>query len=38
MMDKNLLEIDKEIFDDSDLFFEDINEWDKFCDRVDLTE
>ena len=36
-MNKNLLEIDKEIFDDSDLFFEDINEWDQFCDDIDLT-
>lgn len=29
--------MEDEIFELENIFFEDINEWDRFCDDVDLT-
>ena len=41
-MDKNidvydLLDANEQIFKEDKLFFEDINEWDNFCNELDLT-
>ena len=30
--------MENEIFELENIFFEDINEWDRFCDDIDLTK
>ena len=37
MENKNIM-IESKEFEKDNIFFEDINEWDNFCDKLDLTE
>lgn len=37
MKNQNIM-IESDKFEIDNIFFEDINEWDKFCDKTDLTE